>query len=147
MCNKVFIHTGWMIYKNNEPVHWYEDPQQGTRCMSPSSTLGRCAQQIQLCWKSPQDGSLFHWHICCTTTVAVPTVTRALHSAGCGYHRYPEKWFKYTDLASLLVILLCYKKHQGGWRQQGRYVKSKLQKTASFIVFKVCGSMHLQSLE
>ena len=65
--------------------------------MSPSSALVQCAQQIQLCWKSPQDGSLSHWHIWCTTEGAVPMVTRALHSAGCGYHRYPEKLLKYTD--------------------------------------------------
>jgi len=37
-------------------------------------------------------------------------------------------------VSSLLVILLHHREYHGGWRQQGRYVKSKLRKTASFIV-------------
>ena len=91
---KYSVSTVWTKYKNNAPVHWYEDPQQGTHYMSLSSAHVRCVQQIQLCWMSPQDGSLFHWHICCMTMGAVPMVTTALHSAGCGCRRYPEKFMK-----------------------------------------------------
>ena len=115
-----YTHTVRMIYKNTEPVHRYEDPQRGTHYMSLSSAFVQCAQQIQLCWKSPQDGSLFHWHICCMTKGAVPTVIRALHSAGCGYHRYPEKLVKYTDVAGLLVILLRHKEYKGWMKTTGK---------------------------
>jgi len=33
-----------------------------------------------------------------------------------------------------LQVILHHREYHGGWRQQGRYVKWKLQKTASFIV-------------
>jgi hypothetical protein len=39
----------------------------------------------------------------------------------------------------LLVILLQLREFQGGWRHQGRYVNSNLQKTASFIVVESLG--------
>jgi len=136
-CNKVFTHTAWMIYENNEPVHWFEDPQQGTHYMSPSSALVRCVWQIRSCWKSPQDGSLFHWRIRCTIKGAVPTVTRALHSAGCGYRRYPEKLLKYTDVASLLVILFSHKEYQGWMETTGKIRQIKVTENSFFYCSRI----------
>jgi len=43
------------------------------------------------------------------------------------------KFSEQSTVPYLLVILLHHRAYQGGWRLQGRYVKSKLQKTASFI--------------
>jgi hypothetical protein len=41
-----------------------------------------------------------------------------------------------TCVSGLLVNIFHHMEYQRGWRQQGRYVKSKLQKTASFTVLK-----------
>ena len=41
---------------------------------------------------------------------------------------------KVSCVPDLLGILLYHRGYRGGLRQQGRHVKSKLQKTASFIV-------------
>jgi hypothetical protein len=51
-----------------------------------------------------------------------------------------SKWIKVEEkpvlatlyAASSSLILLHHKEYQGEWRQQGRFVKSKIEKTACF---------------